>query len=181
MNLENDEMIIWESPSHMIMDGAVVVGGITITNKRLVFFQKDRKRFFGTNGNVHDIWELGINKIHDINTFEKSNIDFPMIRIRYKEDEVFFTFPDYDEKQTLYAMLIFVNHARMMDRIMAVMKNIDSNLKSGDLNIGEKVPDLMFEEPHKADEECFQCGKPLLEEDIDQLSEDIKECLSCVK
>jgi hypothetical protein len=181
MNLENDEIIIWESPSHMIIDGAVVNGGIIITSKRLVFFQKDRKRFFGTNGKVNDIWELGLNRILGVSRFEKSNIDYPMIRIHYKEDDVFFTFPDYKEKPTLSAMIIFINHARLIDRIMGVMKNIDGNLKEGNLQTGEKVPELMFETPLRADEECHQCGKPLMEEDIDKLSEDIKECLSCVK
>ena len=94
MNLENDEMIIWDSPSQMIIGGAVVVGALIITNRRIVFYQKDRKRFLASEGEIRDIWELGINRVREEGLDKKVAILAGVMPVKseralvYMEDQV---------------------------------------------------------------------------------------------
>jgi hypothetical protein len=180
LKLNNDELIVWKSPAHMIMKGEVVIGEIMVTNKSISFAQREEKRFLSSNNKMNDLWELELNRIQDVNMHRITGIMYPMVRIRYRENEVFFTFPDREPTQTITALIVFINHAMLIERIMGLMKNMERGLDSGSLKLGEKVPNLMVDLPHKADEGCFQCGKILLDEEIDKLSEDVRECLSCI-
>ncbi|MGA1823000.1 MAG: hypothetical protein ACMUIG_10795 [Thermoplasmatota archaeon] len=180
MKLMNDELIVWKNRSHMIFNGEPIFGEINITNKRVVFTHKDVPGFLPIKKKDQDFWELDIGRIKEVNMHSVKGADYPVIRIHYKEDDVFLTFPDHEPRSTLASLIIFINHARMIEKMMSVMRNIDLSLKKGTLEIGEKIPELTVEYPAKADEECYQCGKTLLDEEIDNLSEEYQECLSCV-
>jgi len=179
MELKNDEMVLWENPSRMIIKGAVTEGSLLVTNRRLAFVAKEQPRYWPSSSKNTDLWELGINRVQSIDLHSLSSVKYPVIRVHYKESDVYFTFPDHDAKATLTALIVFVNHARLIDRIMSVMKSLDRSLKNGTLSVGEKVPNLMIDTPYKADEGCFQCGKPLFEDELDEMAKDVKECLSC--
>ncbi len=180
MELGTDEILVWNEPCHMIMKGGVVFGDLTITNKRLLYRAKDTPKFLSHSSKFNDFWDLDVSKVSEINIHNMVGMDHPMIRIRYKEDEVFLRFPDYDPRKAATALIVFVNHARLIERVMSVMRSIDGSLKEGNLNVGENLPHIMIDLPNKADEECFQCGKPLVEDEIDTLTDQIKECFGCI-
>lgn len=180
MKLQNDELIIWKNRSHMIFSGEPIFGEICITNKRLIFTHKDVPGFIPMKRNEVDFWELDIGKVREVNMHDVPGVDYPVIRIHYKEDDVYLTFPDHEPRSTLASMIIFINHARMIEKMMVLMRNIDHSLDKGTLEIGDRLPELKIELPSRADEECYQCGKTLIEEEIDNISEEYQECLSCV-
>lgn len=180
MKLQNDEMIIWKQRSHMMIKGAVVIGEVAITTKRMVFLQYEDPRALVKKKTEKDIWELEIDNVKDINLYEMNGKDFPFLRVHYRESDAFFTFPDSDPRSTVAAMIIFINHARTIMKMVNTMNNIERNLKAGTLNLGEELPKFITELPMKADDECHQCGKPLIEDELDQLAQDVRECLSCV-
>ena len=180
MKMDNDDMIIWKQRSHMIMNGEVVKGEVTITTKSMIFMQHDDPRIFLREKKERKIWDLDLGRIKDISLFKGNEKDFPFIRIHYKENDVYFTFPDSRPKSTIAAMIIFINHGRTISRMMNIAKNIGSSLMDGTLDIGEKLPKLIKDLPTKVDEECYQCGEPLMEDDITQITTNIRECLSCI-
>ena len=180
MKLENDELVVWKDKGDMIFNGEVVRGILTITNRRLFFQEDNNPRSFIGRREQNDLWDLDIWKVMGANIIEMSGMDYPMIRINYKEHEVFFTFPDKDPRQTLAGIIVFINHARMIERIMGLMKSVEKNLKNRSLEVGERTPDLIEDIPHKADENCYQCGKTLLEDEMAELNEEYQECLRCI-
>jgi hypothetical protein len=180
MKLQNDELIIWKDQCNMILAGEIVKGELVITNRRLYFQEGKNPHSFKVWRDKSDLWDLDIWKVKDAALMEFQGIDYPMIRLRYSEHEVFFTFPDYDPRQSLAGIIVFINHARMIEKLMDLMRNVERNLKSGNLNVGEEMPKLRVETPTKADEECYQCGKTLLEEDIDEIAQEVKECMNCI-
>ena len=106
MDLDYDEMVIWEEPSHMIIHGEVTDGYMLLTNKRLVFVQmREIKPSILMRKRVEnvDIWELDIWNVQDLSLLEMNIYDHPLIRVRYKEGEVYFTFPDLKPRPTLAA------------------------------------------------------------------------------
>ena len=123
--------------------------------------------------------EKDIDRVKDINLYQVNGRDFPYIRVHYKENDVYFTFPDSDPRSTVAAMIIFVNHAWTISKMVINIKNIERSLRSGTLNMGEDLPKFLTELPRKADEECHQCGKSLIEDELDMLAQDVRECLSC--
>ena len=180
MKMDNDDMTIWKQSSHMIMNGEVIKGDVLITTRNIVFMQYDDPRIFLREKKGREIWDLGLERIMDINLYDGNEKDFPFIRIHYKENDAYFTFPDSDPKSTIAAMIIFINHGRTISRMMNITKNIGSSLKDGTLDIGEELPKLIKDLPMKVDEECYQCGKPLMDDDMSQITTNIRECLSCI-
>lgn len=179
MELGNDEIVVWNQQCHMIMKGDVIYGDLTVTNKRLLFRSVDDPTFLSRKRNRTDLWELETRKVLDINVHELVGYDHPMIRVRYKEEQVLLRFPDFGAREAATALIVFVNHARLIERLMSVMHSVDESLKEGNLNVGEKLPHILIDVPARADEDCFQCGKPLLEDEFDQLNEQVKECILC--
>lgn len=182
MNLKNEELVVWEEPSHMIIHGEVMDGYLLLTNRRMAFvqMQKVKPSIFmrSTESNV-DIWELDIWNIIDITLLDMANFKHPLVRIRYKEGETFFTFPNLEPKPAVAALVVFVNHARLISKNMSLMENIRENLRSGELEVGERLPRLVIDQPMRSDETCHQCAKTMLEEETDILASEIKECLVC--
>jgi hypothetical protein len=182
MELAYDEIQVWNESCHMIMNGEVVTGDLTITNKRMVFRVDNHSRFGSKKKrNLEDFWELPVGHVHEVNLHEKVGINYPMVRVRYKEDEVFFTFPDHQPRQLATALIVFINHARLIERVMGVMRSLDGSLREGNLQVGERLPHIMIDVPQRADEDCLQCGQPLLDEEFEALSDDIRECISCMR
>ncbi len=179
MKLQNDEMIIWKQRSHMMLKGEVVIGEVAITTRRMVFLQYDDPRILRKEKTERDVWELDIDRIKDINLYQVNGRDFPYIRVHYKENDVYLTFPDSDPRSTVAAMIIFVNHAWTISKMVTNIKNIERSLMSGTLNMGEDLPKFVTDLPRKADEECHQCGKSLIEDELDMIAQDVRECLSC--
>jgi len=179
MELGQDEIMIWNQKGHMIMKGEVVNGDLTVTNKRLVFRSVDDPTFLSRKITTTDLWELETGRVLEIHTHEMVGFDHPMIRIRYKEDEVFLRFPEFGPRETATALVVFINHARLFERLMSVMKNVEESLKEGNLNVGENLPHILIDVPNRVDEDCFQCGKPLLEKEFEELNEQVKECILC--
>ncbi|MGA1873418.1 MAG: hypothetical protein ACMUHY_07070 [Thermoplasmatota archaeon] len=182
MNLKNDELVVWEEPSHMIIHGDVTDGYLFLTNRRMVFVQMPKLRpslFMRSSNNNVDLWELDIWNIQDVALLEMRKFKHPLVRVRYKEGEAYFTFPDLQPKPALAAMVVFINHARLINKNMSLMDNIRSNLRSGELKVGERLPRLVIEQPVRTDESCHQCAKTMLEEETDILASEIRECLLC--
>jgi len=180
MKLQNDELIIWKDNGDMILDGEVVNGELIITNRRINFRGGDSPRSILGRKESADLWDLDIWKVKEVTIIEIRGIKYPMIRLSYSEHEVYFTFPKHEPRQTLAGIVVFINHARMIERIMDLMKNVDRSLKKRTLNVGENIPQLRDENPKKADENCYQCGKTLLEDELDEIDEEVKECMSCI-
>ena len=179
MELGNNEIMVWNQKCHMIMNGEVVYGDMSVTNKRMVFRSVDDPTFLSRKITTTDLWELETARVLEINVHEMVGYNHPMIRVRYKEDEIYLRFPEYGDREVATALVVFVNHARLIERLMTVMHNVEESLKEGNLTVGEKLPHIMIDVPNRADEECFQCGKPLLENEFDQLNEQVKECILC--
>jgi hypothetical protein len=182
MDLENNEMVIWEEPSHMVIHGEVTDGYLLLTNKRMVFIQMQKIKpsilMRKTVENV-EIWEQDIWDVQDLALLEMNIYDHPLIRIRYKEGEVYFTFPQLKPKPALAALIVFLNHARLIHKNVSMMKNINDSLTSGTLEIGERMPRLVIDQPVRTDESCHQCAKTMLEEETNMLSSEIRECIMC--
>jgi len=182
MNLRNDELVVWEEPAHMIIHGEVTDGYLLLTNGRMVFvqIQKMKPSLFMRNSNgSSDIWDLDIWNVMDVSLLDMKKFDHPLVRIRYKEGEAFFTFPNLEPKPALAAIVVFINHARLISKNVSLMHNIRDNLRSGDLKVGERLPHLVIEQPMRTDETCHQCAKTMLEEETAQLASEIRECLLC--
>jgi len=180
MKIDNDEIVVWDRNCHMILGGKVSKGRIMVTNKKLGFISVDEPGLLGGRKKESDLFELEIGKVHDINLHERTGIDFPMVRVQYKEGSAFFTFPDHEPRPAVAAFISFVNSARMIERLMSVMRNLDKNLNNKTLVVGEKLPELKGGLPSKADEECHQCGKTLIDDEMDKISIEVNECISCV-
>jgi len=182
MNLDNDELIIWEEPSHMIIHGEITDGYILLTNKRMAFIQmhdiKPSILMRKTVENV-EIWKQDIWDIQDLSLLEMNIYDHPLVRIRYKEGEVYFTFPNLKPRPTLAALIVLLNHARLINKNVSMLKNINDTLTAGTLEVGERLPRLVIDQPVRADETCHQCAKTMLEEETNILSTEIRECLLC--
>jgi hypothetical protein len=182
MDLENNEMMIWEEPSHMMIHGKVTEGYLLLTNKRMAFVQMQETKpsilIRKTTRNV-DIWELGIWDIQDLSLMELNKHNHPLIRVRYKEGETFFTFPKLEPRPTLAALIVLLNHARLINKNISMLENIVDNLNSGTLEVGERMPRMVIDQPVRPDESCHQCAKTMLEEETNILSQEIKECLMC--
>lgn len=182
MNLENDELVIWEEASNMIINGSFTNGYFFLTNKRMAFVQTHEIRpsflLRKIKENI-DLWEMDIWKVIDLSLMDINGYDHPLVRVRYKESEVFFTFPDLDPKPAYAAMVVFLNHARLIHKNMDLLKNINENLKSGKLEVGERMPRMVIDQPMRTDESCHQCAKTMLEEETNILSTEIRECLMC--
>ncbi|MBN1389279.1 MAG: hypothetical protein JXA22_01410 [Candidatus Thermoplasmatota archaeon] len=182
MILNNNEMILWEEPSNLIIKGEVTSGHLFLTNRRMVFVQMQvsgpslLKR--NTRSDV-TLWEQDIWGVMDVSLLDMMNFKHPLVRIRYKEGEVFLTFPTLEPKPALAAMVVFINHARLISKNMSLMENIRDNLRSGELKVGERLPRLVIDQPMRSDETCHQCAKTMLEEETDILASEIKECLMC--
>ncbi|MGA1792946.1 MAG: hypothetical protein ACMUHM_03255 [Thermoplasmatota archaeon] len=183
MNLKNDELVVWEEPSHMMIHGKVTDGYLLLTNKRMVYVQTQKIKpslFMRGNGsNNTDIWELDIWKVMDVSLLEMKKFRHPLVRIRYKEGEAFFTFPNLEPRPAIAALVVFLNHARLISKNMSLMHNIRDNLRTGDLEVGERLPRLVIEQPMRSDETCHQCAKTMLEDETDILASEIRECLLC--
>jgi len=182
MNLEKDELMIWEEPSNMIINGEVTNGYLIMTNKRLAFFQMQNIKpslFMRKAQENVDIWEHDIWGAIDLSLLDMKGFDHPLVRIRYKEGEAFFTFPGLKPKPAIAAMIVFMNHARLISKNMDLMKNINENLKSGAREVGARLPRLVIDQPMRSDETCHQCAKTMLEEETNTLSSEIRECLTC--
>ncbi len=180
MKIDHDEIIVWDRNGQMILGGKVSRGRVMVTNKKIAFVSMDEPGLFGGKKKESDLWDLEIGKVVDINLHEKTGIEFPMVRVHYKEGDVFLTFPDLKPKPTVAAFISFVNSARMIERLMSVMRNLDKNLINNTLVVGEKLPELKGGLPGKADEECHQCGKTMLDDEMDKVSTEVNECISCV-
>jgi hypothetical protein len=178
---ENDDMMIWRENAHMIINGEVMDGEMMITTRSVYFSQTDRKGFLMKERPERIIWDLPISGIKDIHVHEVEGHAAPFIRIRYSENDAFFTFPGRDLEQTQAALIIFINHSRTISRLMENARNIGVNWDEGNLSIGEDPPRLLTGLPSKVDEECLQCGKPMAGDEVDQLVQDIRECLTCVE
>ena len=182
MDLDHNEMVIWEEPSHMIIHGEVTDGFLLMTNKRIVFLQMQEIRpsiLMRKKIENVDIWELGIWDVQDLSLLEMNIYDHPLVRIRYKEGEAYFTFPNLRPKPTLAALIVVLNHARLINKNISMLDNINDNLKSGSLEVGERMPRLVIDQPVRTDESCHQCAKTMLEEETNILSSEIRECIMC--
>jgi len=180
MIIEKDELVVWEEKSHMIIGGEVVDGTFMITNRRLLFVQiTDQRSLMKVKRTESEIWEVGIWDVLDLDLMEMKRFGFPLVRVRYKEDEVFFTFPDLKPRPALAAMVVFMNHARLINKNVSLMKNIVDNLRSGELKVGERMPKLVIDQPMRLDETCHQCAKTMLEEETNLLASEIRECIIC--
>lgn len=180
MKIDNDEIVVWDRNCQMILGGKVSKGRILVTNKKLGFISIDEPGFLSGKKKESDLFELEIGKVQDINLHERTGIDFPMVRVLYKEGSVFFTFPDHEPRPAVAALISFVNSARMIERLMIVMRNLDHNLNNKTLIVGETLPVLKVGLSSKADEECHQCGKTLIDDEMDKVSTEVNECISCV-
>jgi hypothetical protein len=182
MDLENDELVVWEEPSHMIIHGEVTDGYLLLTNRRMVFIQMKKMKpsiFLRGSDKNTDLWDLDIWKVMDVSLMDMKKFDHPLVRVRYKEGEVFFTFPNLKPKPALAAMIVFINHARLISKNMSLMNSIRESLRSGELEVGERMPRLVIEQQMRADETCHQCAKTILEEETNILASEIRECLTC--
>jgi hypothetical protein len=179
MELESNEIMIWDQKCHMIINGEVLYGDLIITNNRMVFRSVDDPTFLSRKITTTDIWDLETERVLEVNVHEMVGFDHPLIRVRYKEDEVFFRFPEYGSREAATALVVFINHARLIKRLMSVMKNVEESLKEGNLVVGEKLPHILVDVPNKADEDCFQCGKSLIGNELELINEQVKECLMC--
>lgn len=179
MMTNNYDMVVWKENAHMILKGEVMEGEIMITTKSIYFIQTDRKGFLRRESPERIIWDLPIGSIKDIHIHEIEGHSSPYIRVRYNENDAYFTFPGKDLLQAQSALIIFVNHSRTISRLLDNANNIGNNWEEGTLIIGEDPPRLLSGLPSKVDEECLQCGKSLVEDEFDQLVQDIRECLTC--
>lgn len=179
MILSNDEMMIWSGKAHMVIGGDISGGDLVITNRRLGFITEDQKRTIFTQRKVTDLWEIDIWKVMDVELIGMKGYEHPLIRFRYKEDETYFTFPDLEPRPALAAIIVFINHARLFSKNMALLRSIDSSLSKGELELGERLPKLVIDQQMKADETCHQCAKEMLVEESDRLSSEISECIYC--
>lgn len=180
MKIENNHMTIWNQPSHMIMNGEIIPGEVEITTSNIMFRQKDDRGIFVKERKKRDVWDLDLERIKEISLYSGKEMDLQFIRIHYKENDVYFTFPGNDPRSMVSAMIIFINHGKTISRMMNTTKNIGTSLQNGTLELGEKLPKLIEDLPTKVDEECFQCGKPMIDDGTSQLTSNINECLSCV-
>jgi hypothetical protein len=183
MNLDRDEMVVWEEESNMVIHGEVTKGFFIMTNKRMMFIQVQEIRpSLFMRGAMKDveIWELGIWKVLDLNMMDINGFNHPLVRIRYKEGEAFFTFPRLEPRPAYAAMVVFLNHARLIQKNTDLLENIKENLRSGELKIGERLPQMVIDQPMRPDETCHQCAKTMLEEETNKLSSEINECLVCM-
>ena len=180
MMIDKDELVVWEEKSHMIIGGEIVDGTFMITNKKLMFVQVPNQRnLIRMNRKESRIWDMDIWNVLDIGLMETNKFRFPLVRIRYREDEVFFTFPNLEPRPAIAAMVVFINHARLISKNVSLMQNIVENLRSGDLRVGERLPKLVIDQPMRPDETCHQCAKTMLEEETDLLASEIRECIIC--
>jgi hypothetical protein len=180
MIIENDELVIWAERSRMIIGGDVVEGTLMLTNKSMTFVQaRDVRSFITRKKEDVEIWKRDIWDILSIDLLNVKGFKYPAARVRYKEEEVYFTFPDLEPNPTIAAMIVFVNHARLINKNISLVHNIEKNLKSGELKVGDRLPKLVIDQPLRPDETCHQCAKTMLEQETDELSSEIHECLIC--
>ncbi|MCK7483188.1 MAG: hypothetical protein M0C28_43650 [Candidatus Moduliflexus flocculans] len=104
MKIDNDEIVVWDRNCQMILGGKISRGRILVTNKKVAFVSHDEPGLLGGKKKESDLWELEIGKVSDINLHEKTGIEFPMVRVHYKEGDVFLTFPDHQPKPTVAAL-----------------------------------------------------------------------------
>ncbi|MFW3145296.1 MAG: hypothetical protein ACMUIE_00610 [Thermoplasmatota archaeon] len=179
MILSNDEMVLWTGFSHMVIGGDITGGELIITNKRLCFVTEEQKKSIFSNRKLSDLWELDVWKIMDIELIDTNSFKEPVLRFRYKEGETYFTFPKLEPRPTLAAVIVIINHARLINKNISLLRSINDGLAQGSLKVGERLPKLVIDQPMRTDQTCHQCAKDMLESESDLLSNEIKECLVC--
>jgi hypothetical protein len=177
MEIRNDEMIIWKGRGHMILKGSTAPGEFMITNKRMAFYAESKSTLLSRK-NTSDIWDLSIERVIDVDTFEIKGLDHPVIRIRYSEDEVYFTLPESSPGSSLAAIRLFINAARRIENQMDLMRGVERSLKEDTLLSQGEIPELIKGVPKPADQVCFQCGKGLVDPPTFDL-EDLRKCTVC--
>lgn len=163
----------------MLIGGDISKGEFIITNRRLVFANISQQKSIFHRENITDLWEIGIWEILDIELLDVKNFNYPFIRFRYKEDETYFTFPDYEPRPTLAALIIFINHARVFLKTQSLLRSIGRNLAKNKLEVGERLPNLVIDQPLRSDQTCHQCAKEMLTNDTEQIATEIEECIYC--
>ncbi|MDG6225451.1 MAG: hypothetical protein QCI82_08050 [Candidatus Thermoplasmatota archaeon] len=178
MDLRNDELVVWKDRAHMMVKGPAATGDLMITNKRIAFVAKSGSTFF-QRSTSSDLWDIAIERVMDIDMQEMSGLDHPVIRIRYNEDEMFFTLPDSSPRSSLAAMRLFVNSARRIEGELDIIRGVSRSLKEDTLVTGDRLPALIKGVPQPADQVCFQCGKNLDEPGGVQDLDDTSSCTVC--
>jgi len=177
MQLRNDEIIVWKGLSHMVVKGPSARGEFVITNKRLSFVVVSEATTF-SKATKGDLWDLSLDRVIDVDFYEMKGMDHPLIRIRYAEDESFFTFPDTSPRTTLAAIRLFINAGRRIENEVQTMRGVDLSLKEDTLLTNGKMPKLEKDVPKPADQVCFQCGKGLFDAEWAD-PEDTSACNVC--
>jgi len=177
--LNDSELVVWSERSQMVIGGGVTQGQFVMTTRRLSFVTEEDRTSIFFNRKPTDLWELDIWNVLDMELLEMKGFDLPLIRIRYKEGERFFTFPSLAPRPTLGGVIVLLNYARLMDKNVALTRSIGKALRDGELDVGERIPKIVVDQPMKADEVCHQCAKEMLVQDTDRLSGEVRECIMC--
>lgn len=177
MEIRNDELIIWKDKAHMVVNGPAAIGEFLVTNKRLAFIVNSEPTIFSRSVRS-DIWDLSIERVMDVDTYDLKGLPHPVIRIRYSEDDAYFTFPDSSPRSSLAAMRLFINAARRIEGQLDVMKGVSLSLKEDTLLSGGTIPELIKDVPRPADQVCYQCGKGLVDPEVED-PDDTTTCTVC--